>query len=78
MATKTKTASKKKTPAAKPVSTPKRHTEVPKSITAKPALVKKTFSRDDVALKAYFISLTSACGSETDNWLKAEAELAGL
>ena len=78
MATKTKTASKKKAPAKKPVSTPVRHTEVPKAVAAKPAVVKKTFSRDDVALKAYFISLTSEGGSETDNWLKAEAELASL
>lgn len=62
-------------PAAKAVSTPVRHSAVPKMPAVKPAAAPASFGYDDIALKAYFISQSGTGGSESDNWHRAEAEL---
>ena len=58
-----------KTPA--PVSTPVRNTSIPKPQSG------KTITRDMIAKRAYEISQSPQCGSEFDNWVRAERELKG-
>jgi hypothetical protein len=57
---------------ASPIATPVRNSAIPKT---KPA--PRTVSREMIAQRAYEISQSPQCGSETDNWLRAERELAG-
>lgn len=59
------------TPVSAAVSTPVRNSAIPKAA-AKPA---RTITNDMIAKRAYEISQSPLCGSEVDNWLKAEAEL---
>lgn len=59
--------------AAKKESTPVRNTAIPK---AQPA--PKVVSHDLIARRAYEISQSPLCGSEHDNWIRAEKELKGL
>lgn len=59
-----------------PVSTPVRNTAIPK---APPAPAKaapaRTITHDVIAKRAFEISQSPFCGSEVDNWLRAEREL---
>jgi hypothetical protein len=68
--------------AAKPVAravTAVRNTAIPKKTRAAQAVAAaKSPTYEEIALKAYFISISPECGSETDNWLRAERELRGL
>ena len=78
MAKKTDSSRKTQTPAkAVPakaaVSTPVRNSAIPKT-SASPAQ-RAEISRDQIALRAYYISRSGTGGSETDNWLRAEREL---
>ena len=91
MARKT-TLTKKKTPAkiapkAKAVSSsPVRNSPIPK-VAAKPAAavapatapakMKKAVTHEMIASRAYEISCSHNCGSEFDNWIRAERELRG-
>jgi hypothetical protein len=60
--------------AAKPVaSTPVRHTAIPKAAPA----AKAVLSHEIIAKRAFEISCGPTCGSEMDNWLRAERELRG-
>jgi hypothetical protein len=58
-----------KTPA--PTTSPVRNTSIPK---AQP----KTITREMIAMRAYEISQSPQCGSEFDNWVRAERELKGM
>jgi hypothetical protein len=62
--------STRSTPAA---STPVRNSAIPK---AKPAA--KVITHEMIAQRAYEISQSPLCGSESDNWFRAERELKGL
>jgi hypothetical protein len=60
--------------AAKPVvSTPVRHTAIPKAAPA----ARPVISHEIIAKRAFEISCGPSCGSEMDNWLRAERELRG-
>ena len=60
---------------AKPVaSTPVRHTAIPKATSA---VAKAVISHEMIATRAFEISCGPSCGSEMDNWLRAERELRG-
>ena len=60
-------------PSPASVSTPVRNSAVPKPQAApKPAI-----THDAIAKRAYEISQSPACGSEHDNWIRAERELRG-
>lgn len=59
---------------ASPISTPVRNSAIPKAQAPKPA--SRAVSRDQIAKRAYEISQSPQCGSEVDNWLRAERELA--
>jgi hypothetical protein len=62
--------------AAKPVvSTPVRHTAIPKATPA--AVAKSVITHEVIAKRAFEISCGPNCGSEMDNWLRAERELRG-
>ena len=77
-----------KTPAkatAKPVakaiaSSPVRNSPIPK-VAAKPGPAKATAPRsvtqEMIAIRAFEISCGPSCGSELDNWYRAERELRG-
>ena len=60
------------TPAAT-VSTPVRNSPIPKVAAAAPA--KKEFSHDQIAKRAFEISVSGTGGSEQDNWFRALREL---
>jgi len=61
--------------AAKPiVSTPVRHTAIPKTTQA---FAKPVITHEVIARRAFEISCGPNCGSEMDNWLRAERELRG-
>ena len=75
------------TPVAKPAkvaakavsSTPVRNTPIPKA--AKPAVAAvapKVITHEMIAVRAYEISMSPNCGSEVDNWCRAERELRGM
>lgn len=63
-------------------STPVRNSPIPK--VAKPAAVAaapaaaKVISNEMIAVRAFEISCGPNCGSEFDNWLRAERELRGV
>jgi hypothetical protein len=64
------------TPAAKapsPVSTPVRNSAVPKAAPSPKVVI----THEMIAKRAYEISQSSQCGSEHDNWIRAERELRG-
>ncbi len=64
--------------ASAPVSsTPVRNTPIPKPV-AIAAPGKKEITRDMIAIRAFEISQSPACGSEQDNWFRAERELRGV
>lgn len=60
---------------ASPVSTPVRNTAIPKAPPSSPKPAARTISHDAIAKRAFEISLSPQCGSEVDNWLRAEREL---
>jgi hypothetical protein len=61
--------------AAQPVvSTPVRHTAIPKGVSA---VARPVISHEVIAKRAFEISCGPNCGSEMDNWLRAERELRG-
>ena len=63
--------------AAKPVvSTPVRHSAIPKAVPAAIA-AKPAVTHELIARRAFEISCGPTCGSEMDNWLRAERELRG-
>ena len=74
----------------KPVSSsPVRNSPIPKvaarpaSITAAPATtapakMKKAITHEMIASRAFEISCSDNCGSEFDNWIRAERELRGF
>lgn len=60
------------------VTTPVRNTAIPKAVAAKPAAAPMTISHDMIARRAYEISQSHECGSDHDNWCRAERELKGI
>ena len=76
-------AAKKQTPApatrvaakkeAAPAVSPVRNTAIPKAQSA----TQKVITHDMIARRAYEISQSPQCGSEYDNWIRAERELRG-
>jgi hypothetical protein len=60
-------------------STPVRNTSVPKA-KSKPAAAaaKAAPTYEQIAVRAYEISQSPQCGSEFDNWCRAERELRGV
>ena len=60
------------TPSAPPVSSPVRNSPVPKAQGAP-----KAITHEMIAKRAYEISQSPQCGSEYDNWVRAERELRG-
>ena len=81
-----KTSPAKKTPvksapkaiAKKPVaSTPVRNTAIPKVATSAPA-AKLLVTQEMIAVRAFEISCGPNCGSEFENWIRAERELRGV
>jgi hypothetical protein len=54
-------------------STPVRNTPIPK-----PQPAARAITHEMIAKRAYEISQSPLCGSECDNWLRAERELKGL
>ena len=76
---------KKATPARKTASspvaktTPVRNTSIPKATVAPASKKAPAITRELIAQRAYFISISSNSGSQEENWLRAERELrAGL
>ena len=80
-----KLASKSKKPVA---SSPVRNSPIPKvaarpasaaatTTSSAPATMKKAVTHEMIASRAYEISCSSNCGSEFDNWIRAERELRG-
>jgi len=74
-----KAAVKSKAPARSV--TPVRNSSIPKAVakpspsaSRKPVIV----TREMIAIRAYEISQSPQCGSEFDNWVRAERELRGL
>jgi hypothetical protein len=57
--------------------TPVRNTPIPKVATPAPATARKDVTRDMIAKRAYEISRSDRCGTEMENWLRAERELRG-
>ncbi len=72
-------ASVSKVPAAAVSSTPVRNSPIPRPMpAAAPAPMKKQITHEVIARRAYEISQSSLCGSQEDNWLRAERELRGM
>lgn len=74
-----KSAAKKIAP--KPfAATPVRNSAIPKAtrFTPTPTSPPKTITHEMIAIRAYEISCGPNCGSEQDNWYRAERELRGL
>jgi hypothetical protein len=57
-----------------PAVTPVRNTAIPK---AQPAPKPLMITHEMIAKRAYEISQSPQCGSEYDNWIRAERELRG-
>jgi hypothetical protein len=55
-----------------PVATPVRNTSIPKPM---PTSQGRTITHEMIAKRAYEISRSPQCGSEFDNWVRAEREL---
>ncbi len=69
-----KPTSKKSIPAAKPaasVTSPVRNSAIPPKVVAK----KTPPTRAQIAVRAFEISMGPTCGSEFENWIRAEREL---
>lgn len=68
-----------KTIARKPVaSTSVRNSAIPKVAKSAPvAVAPKVITQEMIAVRAFEISCGPNCGSEFDNWLRAERELRG-
>lgn len=65
--------------ASAPVSsTPVRNTPIPKPVAAAAPAARKEVTREMIAVRAFEISQSSLCGSEQDNWFRAEQELRGV
>jgi hypothetical protein len=64
-------------PAAKSI-TQVRNTSIPKVARPAQPIGRREITREMIAVRAYEISQSPACGSETDNWLRAERELRGV
>ncbi|MCC7349022.1 MAG: DUF2934 domain-containing protein [Phycisphaerales bacterium] len=69
-----KPAAYKPTTATAATSTPVRNSAIPK---ARP-VVRKEVTNEMIAVRAYEIWQSGNCGSDCDNWLRAERELRGL
>ena len=72
-----------KSAAKKPVaSTPVRNSPIPKvakaAAPAAAAATARAITHDMIAVRAFEISCGPNCGSEFDNWLRAERELRGV
>lgn len=81
MAKKANTLKKTTKPAIAPeagiaASTPVRNTAIPKVVAA--PVAKKEITHAMIAQRAFEISCGPNCGSEVENWLRAERELKGL
>ncbi|HEV8605181.1 MAG TPA: DUF2934 domain-containing protein [Tepidisphaeraceae bacterium] len=63
------------TPQPTRTSTPIRNSAIPKIST--PQSGRRDVSHDQIAKRAYEISISGSGGSELDNWLRAERELKG-
>ncbi len=61
--------------AAAPVSTAVRNSPIPKVQPSPKPQATRTLPHDTIARRAFEISQSPACGSEFDNWVRAEAEL---
>ena len=59
-------------PTATPTTTPVRNTPVPRT-----GNTRRQPTHDQIAKRAYEISISGSGGSEFDNWLRAERELKG-
>jgi hypothetical protein len=57
-------------------STAVRNTPIPKD-QGQPSRGRREISHDQIAKRAYEISISGSGGSELDNWLRAERELRG-
>ena len=66
-------------PATRSVS-PVRNSSIPKAVSrpATPSISRKPITHDMIAKRAYEISQSPQCGSEFDNWVRAERELRNL
>ena len=71
--TRTATTRAASTPAA---TTPVRNTAIPKASSAPAAA--RVITHEMIAKRAYEISQSPRCGSEYENWIRAERELKGL
>jgi len=58
-------------------STPIRNTPIPKVSSAPGGGGRRDVSHDQIARRAYEISISGSGGSELENWLRAERELKG-
>jgi hypothetical protein len=75
--TSTSSKSSEKSPRRKtaaPVSKEIRNTAIPRSVAA---AARPQVTSEQIALRAYEISQSSACGSCDENWYRAERELRG-
>jgi hypothetical protein len=64
-------------PVAKAIaSSPVRNSPIPK-VAARPATAPKSITQEMIAIRAFEISCGPNCGSEHDNWYRAERELRG-
>lgn len=71
-----KTTRTVKTPAVGvAATTPVRNTPIPRVVTAQ--VSRKAITHEMICCRAYEISQSSQCGSEMENWLRAERELSG-
>lgn len=85
-ASSSKVSTKKSTPAKtiarKPVSsTAVRNSAIPKVAGAKTktaSVIEKVITHDMISVRAFEISCGPNCGSEFDNWVRAERELRGV
>ena len=67
-------ASRESAPAT---STPVRNSAIPKAQPTSAPSSARTITHDMIAKKAYEISRSPQCGSEFENWIRAERELKG-
>jgi hypothetical protein len=66
-------------PAPKAVaSTPVRNSPIPKVAAPAKAAAPKVITHEMIAVRAFEISCGPSCGSEQDNWYRAERELRGV
>jgi len=65
------------TPQPTRTSTPMRNTAIPRSPTPQSSGSRREVSHEQIARRAYEISISGSGGSEVENWLRAERELKG-